>query len=410
MTDAFVPLPEDRHPLAAPPPTPGAPPAPPAKSRLSPLNRRRLANFRANRRGWWSFWLFLVVFVLSLGAEFIANDKPFLVKHDGAFYVPALKTYSETTFGGDFETEADYRDPYLQDLIKTSGGWMLWPPVRYSYDTINLNLPTPAPSPPTWMLTDEQCAKVAADRTPEGDAKKADAAAPRAKSCSEIEWNWLGTDDQGRDVFARLLYGFRISVLFGLVLTVLSSIIGVAAGAVQGYFGGWTDLLFQRFIEIWTAVPTLYLLIILSAVLAPNFWVLLGILLLFSWVALVGVVRAEFLRGRNFEYVRAARALGVSDAGIMVRHLLPNAMVATLTFMPFILSGSISTLTALDFLGFGLPPGSPSLGELLQQGKSNLQAPWLGMSGFFVIALMLSLLIFIGEAVRDAFDPRKTFR
>ncbi|RXF68742.1 ABC transporter permease [Hansschlegelia zhihuaiae] len=408
MSDAFAsPPPEGHAPAAAPPATPAVPGP---RGRLSPINRRRLSNFRANQRGWWSFWLFLAIFVVSLFAEFIANDKPFLVKYDGAFYVPALQTYSETTFGGDFETEADYRDPYLQDLIRKSGGYMVWPPVRYSYDTINLNLPTPAPSPPTWLLTDEQCAKAAADRTPGGDAARADAGAPRAKSCSDIEWNWLGTDDQGRDVFARLLYGFRLSVLFGLVLAILSSAIGVAAGAVQGYFGGWTDLLFQRFIEIWTSIPTLYLLIILSSVLAPNFWVLLGILLLFSWVALVGVVRAEFLRGRNFEYVRAARALGVSNGAIMFRHLLPNAMVATLTFMPFILSGSITTLTALDFLGFGLPPGSPSLGELLAQGKSNLQAPWLGVSGFLVIAVMLSLLIFVGEAVRDAFDPRKTFR
>lgn len=396
--------------IATPPPTPGAPPAPAPRRRLSPINRRRWANFRANKRGYWSFLLFTVLLVLSLFAEFIANDKPFLVKYDGAFYVPALNYYSETTFGGDFETEADYRDSYLQDLIKKSGGYMVWPPVRYSYDTINYNLPTPAPSPPTWLLDDAACAKAAAARTPAGDAARVDAAAPRAKTCGDIEWNWLGTDDQGRDVFARLLYGFRLSVLFGLALAILSSIVGVLAGAVQGYFGGWTDLLFQRFIEIWTSVPTLYLLIILSAVLAPSVWVLLGILLLFSWTALVGVVRAEFLRGRNFEYVRAARALGASNRAIMFRHLLPNAMVATLTFMPFILSGSITTLTALDFLGFGLPPGSPSLGELLAQGKSNLQAPWLGISGFLVIAVMLSLLIFVGEAVRDAFDPRKTFR
>lgn len=392
------------------PPTPGAPALPTTRGRLSPINRRRFANFRANGRGYWSLIIFMLIFVISLFAEFIANDKPFMVKYDGGFYFPAVKTYSETSFGGDFETEADYRDPYLQKLVKDSGGYMVWPPVRYSYGTINLNLPTPAPSAPTWMLADEQCARVSAGRTPDGDAAPVQGGnAPKAKTCQDLEWNWLGTDDQGRDVFARLLYGFRLSVLFGLALAILSSVIGVVAGAVQGYFGGWTDLLFQRFIEIWTSVPTLYLLIILSSVLAPNIWVLLGILLLFSWVALVGVVRAEFLRGRNFEYVRAARALGVSNAGIMFRHLLPNAMVATLTFMPFILSGSITTLTALDFLGFGLPPGSPSLGELLSQGKSNLQAPWLGISGFFVIALMLSLLIFIGEAVRDAFDPRKTF-
>ncbi len=409
MSDAFAVPPESPSPAASPPPTPGAPPAPAPRGRLSPINRRRLANFKANKRGYWSFVVFMIVFVVSLFAEFIANDKPFLVKYDGGLYFPALKTYSETTFGGDFATEADYRDPYLQDLIRKSGGYMVWPPVRYSFNTINLNLPTPAPSPPTWMLTDAQCAGAAAARTPAGEALPQTAAA-HAKSCADIEWNWIGTDDQGRDVFARLLYGFRLSVLFGLALAFLSSIIGVLAGAVQGYFGGWTDLLFQRFIEIWTSIPTLYLLIILSSVLAPNIWVLLGILLLFSWVSLVGVVRAEFLRGRNFEYVRAARALGVSNTAIMFRHLLPNAMVATLTFMPFILSGSITTLTALDFLGFGLPPGSPSLGELLAQGKSNLQAPWLGVSGFLVIALMLSLLIFVGEAVRDAFDPRKTFR
>ncbi|GBD49964.1 ABC transporter permease [Methylopila sp. Yamaguchi] len=403
MTDAAI---------VAPPPSPGAPPMPAvARGRLSPINRRRLANFKANRRGYWSLVLFLALFIVTLFAEFIANDKPFLVKHDGAFFVPALVTYAETAYGGEFETEADYRDPYLQKLIKDSGGYMIWPPIRYSYRTINLNLPTPAPSAPTWMLTDEQCSKASVGRTPEGDAAPTQGgSAPKARTCADLEWNWLGTDDQGRDVLARLIYGFRLSVLFGLALAVLSSIIGVLAGAVQGYFGGWIDLFFQRFIEIWTSVPTLYLLIILSSVLAPNVWVLLGILLLFSWTALVGVVRAEFLRGRNFEYVRAARALGVSNRAIMFRHLLPNAMVATLTFMPFILSGSITTLTALDFLGFGLPPGSPSLGELLAQGKSNLQAPWLGISGFVVIALMLSLLIFVGEAVRDAFDPRKTFR
>ena len=273
---------------------------------------------------------------------------------------------------GEFETEADYRDPFVQDLIKEKGGWTIWPPIRYSYRTINLELPEPAPSSPTWE-------------------------------------NLLGTDDQGRDVFARVIYGFRISVLFGLTLTIFSSIVGIGAGAVQGYFGGWVDLLFQRFIEIWTSIPTLYLIIIISAVIAPSFWILLGIMLAFSWVALVGVVRAEFLRGRNFEYITAARALGLSNAKIMFKHLLPNAMVATLTFMPFILNSSITTLTSLDFLGLGLPPGSPSLGELLAQGKDNLQAPWLGLTAFFVIAFMLSLLIFIGEAVRDAFDPRKTF-
>jgi microcin C transport system permease protein len=307
-----------------------------------------------------------------------------------------LFTYPETTFGGDFETAADYRDPYLQKKIADKNGWMIWPPIHYSYDTHNLDLPTPAPSPPTWMLSEKDCKAVVERKHLSG--------------CRDLEYNWLGTDDQGRDVVARLIYGFRISVLFGVILTIVSSVIGVAAGAVQGYFGGWTDLLFQRFIEIWTAIPSLYLLLIISSVLAPGFFVLLGILLLFSWVSLVGLVRAEFLRGRNFEYVQAARALGVSNAVIIFRHLLPNAMVATMTFLPFILSSSVMTLTALDFLGFGLPPGSPSLGELLAQGKANVQAPWLGLTGFFSIAIMLSLLIFTGEAARDAFDPRKTFR
>jgi microcin C transport system permease protein len=363
---------------------------------LSPLAKRRWQNFKAHRRGYWSFWIFSVLFVVSLFANFIANDKPFLVKFDGRFYFPVFVTYPETTFGGDFETAADYRDPYLQKLIAEKGGFMVWPPIRYSYDTHNLDLPTPAPSKPTWLLTEKECQPVVERKG--------------LKSCRDLEYNWLGTDDQGRDVAARLIYGFRISVLFGLTLTIVSSVIGVAAGAVQGYFGGWTDLLFQRFIEIWTSIPSLYLLLIISSVLVPGFFVLLGILLLFSWVSLVGLVRAEFLRGRNFEYIQAARALGVSNPVIMFRHLLPNAMIATMTFLPFILSSSVMTLTALDFLGFGLPPGSPSLGELLSQGKANIQAPWLGLTGFFTLAIMLSLLIFIGEAVRDAFDPRKTFR
>jgi microcin C transport system permease protein len=363
---------------------------------LSPLNQRRWQNFKTNRRGYWSLWIFLVLFVVTLFAEFIANDKPLYIRVAGTSYFPVIFTYPETTFGGDFETAADYRDPYLQKLIADKGGFMIWPPIRYSYSTHNLDLPTPAPSPPTWMLTEAQCKAVVERKG--------------LKGCSDLEYNWLGTDDQGRDVLARLIYGFRISVLFGLILTVFSSIVGVAAGAVQGYFGGWIDLLFQRFIEIWTSVPELYLLLIISSVLVPGFFVLLGILLLFSWVRLVGLVRAEFLRGRNFEYIQAARALGVSNTVIMFRHLLPNAMVATLTFLPFIMSSSVMTLTALDFLGFGLPPGSPSLGELLSQGKANVQAPWLGLTGFFTVALMLSLLIFIGEAVRDAFDPRKTFR
>jgi microcin C transport system permease protein len=362
---------------------------------ISPINWRRWQNFKANRRGYYSLWIFLVLFIVSLFAEFIANDKPFLIKYDGRFYFPAIVSYAETTFGGEFETAADYRDPFVQKKIAEKDGYMLWPPIRYSYDTHNLDLPTPAPSKPTWMLTEEQCEPVVKRKG--------------LNSCRDLEYNWLGTDDQGRDVAARLIYGFRISVLFGLILTAISSVIGVAAGAVQGYFGGWTDLLFQRFIEIWTSVPSLYLLLIISSVLVPGFFVLLGILLLFSWVSLVGLVRAEFLRGRNFEYIQAARALGVSNAVIMFRHLLPNAMVATLTFLPFILSSSVMTLTALDFLGFGLPPGSPSLGELLSQGKANVQAPWLGLAGFFSIAIMLSLLIFIGEAVRDAFDARKTF-
>jgi microcin C transport system permease protein len=369
---------------------------PPGWFTLSPLNKRRWQNFKTNRRGYWSLWLFLVLFFVTLFAEFIANDKPLFVSFAGKSYFPVIFTYPETTFGGDFETAADYRDPYLQKLIADKGGFMIWPPIRYSYSTHNLDLPTPAPSPPTWMLTEAQCKSVVERKG--------------LKSCSDLEYNWLGTDDQGRDVLARLIYGFRISVLFGLILTAFSSIVGVSAGAVQGYFGGWTDLLFQRFIEIWTSVPELYLLLIISSVLVPGFFVLLGILLLFSWVRLVGLVRAEFLRGRNFEYIQAARALGVSNAVIMFRHLLPNAMVATLTFLPFIMSSSVMTLTALDFLGFGLPPGSPSLGELLSQGKANVQAPWLGLTGFFTVALMLSLLIFVGEAVRDAFDPRKTFR
>jgi microcin C transport system permease protein len=354
---------------------------------LSPINKRRWQNFQRNRRGWWSFWIFLVLFIVSLFAEFIANDKPFLVSYENHWYYPVLVRYPETKFGGDFETEADYRDPYLAKLIAEKSGYMIFPPIHYNYSTHNLDLPTPAPSPPTWMLTEDQCRDVAAKKGVAG--------------CSALEKNWLGTDDQGRDVAARLIYGFRISVLFGLALTVISSAIGVAAGAVQGYFGGWTDLLFQRFIEIWTSIPSLYLLLIISSVLV--------ILLLFSWVSLVGLVRAEFLRARNLEYVLAARALGVSNIVLMFRHLLPNAMVATLTYLPFVLSSSVMTLTALDFLGFGLPPGSPSLGELLSQGKANVQAPWLGITGFFAVAILLSLLIFVGEAVRDAFDPRKTF-
>lgn len=398
--------PED-VPVPAAPPTPTYPetitplpgevqPPPRRLFALSPINRRRWQNFKANRRGYWSLWLFLVLFVLTLGADFIANDRPLVVSHEGELYFPIFSTYPEEVFVEDgFLPITDFRDPYVQESIEDEG-WILWPAIRYSYRTVNNEIPSPAPSPPSWMLEEEE----RCSRYPLGIEDP---------NCTLGNWNWLGTDDQARDVLARTIYGFRISVLFGLILTLVSSVIGVAAGAVQGYFGGWTDLIFQRFIEIWTSVPQLYLLLIIASVLTPSFWLLLGILLLFSWVALVGVVRAEFLRARNLEYVKAARALGVRNGTIMFRHLLPNAMVATLTFMPFILNGSITTLTALDFLGFGLPPGSPSLGELLAQGKANLQAPWLGITGFVVISLMLSLLIFIGEAVRDAFDPRKTF-
>ncbi|MCV6590024.1 MAG: ABC transporter permease [Marinobacterium sp.] len=337
---------------------------------LSPINRRRLETFRNNRRGYWSLWVFLALFGISLMAELVANDKPLLIGYQGELYSPMLNDYSELEFGGEFDTLADYKDPYIEELIIDGDGWMIWPLVRFSYDTINYELPTPAPSPPS----DE---------------------------------NWLGTDDQGRDLLARSIYGFRISVLFAIVLTLASSVIGVAAGAVQGYYGGRVDLYFQRFIEIWSGLPVMFLLIILASIVEPNFWWLLGIMLLFSWMSLVDVVRAEFLRGRNLEYVRAARALGLSDRLIMFRHILPNAMVATLTFMPFIFNGAIVTLTALDFLGFGLPPGSPSLGEMVAQGKDNLHAPWLGITAFIVLSVMLTLLIFIGEAVRDAFDPRR---
>jgi microcin C transport system permease protein len=368
--------------------------APRIRFELSPINIRRWYNFKANRRGYWSLWFFLVLFVVTLFAEFIANDKPLFIHYDGKNYVPVIFTYPDTEFGDDLGTAADYRDPHLQTFLDEHHAIEIWPLIKFSYKTINDNPPSAFPSKPTWMLNQKDCDFAAKN----GYAR-----------CGTLEYNWLGTDDQGRDVLARLIYGFRLSVLFGLVLTIVSSVIGVAAGAVQGYFGGWTDLLFQRFIEIWTSVPELYLLLIISSVLVPGFFVLLGILLLFSWVRLVGLVRAEFLRGRNFEYIQAARALGVSNRVIMFRHLLPNAMVATMTFLPFIMSSSVMTLTALDFLGFGLPPGSPSLGELLSQGKANVQAPWLGLTGFFTVALMLSLLIFIGEAVRDAFDPRKTY-
>ena len=365
------------------------------KGWLSPTNRRRWANFKANRRGYWSLWLFLFLFIASLLAEFIANDRPILASYKGEILYPVLIDYPEEKFGG-FLARTDYRDPFIQDEINANG-WIIWPPIRYSYTTANSYIPHSAPTAPFWMMDAEtRCsAYPLKDKDP---------------GCTLGNMNWLGTDDQARDVTARMIYGFRISVLFGLTLTIFSAVIGVAAGAVQGYFGGWTDLLMQRFIEIWSSMPVLYILLIIAAVLPPGFWILLGIMLLFSWVSFVGIVRAEFLRARNFEYVNAARALGVGNGTIMFRHLLPNAMVATLTFLPFILSGSITTLTSLDFLGFGLPPGSASLGELIAQGKRNLQAPWLGLTAFFTISIMLSLLIFIGEATRDAFDPRKTFR
>ena len=336
---------------------------------LSPINQRKLDNFNANRRGVWSLRFFLLLFTLTLFAEFIANDEPIVVAYQKGLYFPIFVEYPETKFGGEFETLADYRDPYVAELINADG-WMIWPPIRYSYDTINYELRSPAPSPP------------------------------------DTE-NLLGTDDQARDVAARVIYGFRISVLFALTLSIFSTIIGVVAGAVQGFYGGKIDLYGQRFMEIWSGLPVLYLLIILASFVEPSFWWLLGIMLLFSWLALVDVVRAEFLRSRNLEYVRAARALGLGNGRIMFRHILPNAMVATITFLPFILTGAVTTLTSLDFLGFGLPPGSASLGELASQGKTNLHAPWLGVTAFMVISIMLVLLVFIGEAIRDAFDPRK---
>ncbi|HKK57500.1 ABC transporter permease [Marinobacter sp.] len=336
---------------------------------LTPIQQRRLRNFRNNRRGFWSLWVFLALFGLSLCAELIANDKPLVVSYQDELYFPVVEKVSEETFGGFLPTEADYRDSFVSDAIEADG-WMIWPPIRFSYNTTNYDLDVPSPAPPSAV-------------------------------------NWIGTDDQGRDVAARVIYGFRISVLFGLILTILSCIVGVVVGAIQGFYGGKVDLIGQRFIEIWSGLPVLFLLIILSSIVQPNFWWLLGIMLLFSWMGLVDVVRAEFLRARNFEYVKAARALGLGNRKIMFRHILPNAMVATLTFLPFILTGAITGLTSLDFLGFGLPSGSPSLGELIAQGKANLHAPWLGISAFVSLSIMLTLLVFVGEAVRDAFDPRK---
>lgn len=361
---------------------------------LSPLNRRRLKVFQANKRGVWSLWIFLVLLVLTMASELVANDRPIVASYKGELLFPFAIDYPETKFGG-FFAETSYRDPFIADEI-TANGWMLWPPIRYSYRTVDEALSVPVPSAPSWLQTAEvRCGLFAGG--------------VNDPNCNIGNYHWLGTDDQGRDVLARLFYGFRISVLFGLILSVLSSIIGIAVGALQGFFGGWVDLFGQRFLEIYSSVPQLYLLLIISSVIAPSFWVLLGILLLFSWTALVGIVRAEFLRARNLEYVTAARALGLSNLTIMVRHLLPNATVATLTFAPFIVAGSVTTLTALDFIGFGLPAGSPSLGDLLSQGKEYLFAPWLAITSFIVIASILILLVFIGEAVRDAFDPRKTF-
>ena len=335
----------------------------------NPVWQRQWQAFRSNKRGYWALWIFVTLFVISLGAELIANEKPLLVSYDNEFYVPVFNTYPETTFGGFFESETNYRDPVVKELINDKG-WMLWPPVRYSYNTINYDLAVPAPAPPSAE-------------------------------------NWLGTDDQGRDVLAGLIYGFRISVLFGLVLTILSSIVGIIVGAIQGYYGGWLDLAGQRFLEIWSSMPTLYLIIIISSFVVPSFWTLLVILLLFSWMALVDLVRAEFLRCRNMDYVRAAHAMGVRTPVIMFRHMLPNAMVATITFLPFILNSAVVTLTSLDFIGFGMPPDAPSLGRLVGQGKANLHAPWLGISVFATLTLMLTLLVFIGVAIRDAFDTRK---
>ena len=337
--------------------------------KLSYVNQTRWARFRHNRRGFWSLWIFLLIFLFSLFAELIANDKPLLVRYQGHWYAPVIFNYSESEFGGPFATPADYQDPWLQQQI-AQHGWMIHAPIRFGARSINYSTTQPFPSPPS-------------------------------------KQNWLGTDANGGDVLARILYGTRISLLFGLMLTLCSCIIGVLAGALQGYYGGKIDLWGQRFIEVWSGMPTLFLIILLSSVVQPGFWWLLAITVLFGWMSLVGVVRAEFLRTRNFDYIRAAQALGVNDRSIMLRHMLPNAMVATLTFLPFILCSSISTLTSLDFLGFGLPLGSPSLGELLLQGKNNLQAPWLGIAAFLSVAVLLSLLIFIGEAVRDAFDPNK---
>jgi microcin C transport system permease protein len=372
-------------------PAVATPVKPPRKGLLSPTNIRRWQNFRANGRGYWSLWLFMLLFILSLFAEFIANDRPIIASYKGEILFPVLIDYPEEKFGG-FLAETDYRSSVITDEINANG-WMIWPPIRYSYRSVNSNIPHSAPTAPFWLMTkEERCAGY-----PQG---------LNDPDCTPGNLNWLGTDDQARDVMARVIFGARVSILFALMLTFVSALIGIAAGALQGYYGGWVDLLGQRLLEVWSGLPVLYLLIILSGFVEPNFWWLLGIMALFSWLALVDVVRAEFLRGRNLEYVKAARALGLSDRKVIVRHILPNAMNATLSYLPFILTGAISTLTALDFLGFGMPAGSASLGELIGQGKQNLQAPWLGLTAFFTLALILSLLVFIGEALRDAFDPR----
>ena len=336
---------------------------------LSPLGKRRLAHFRANRRGWWSLWLFVALLVLCLCGELVANDKPLAIHYKDHWYFPIVSSYVETDFGGELPFEPDYRSDYVRNLITGQGGWLLFAPIAFSYDTVNYDLKEPAPSPPSSS-------------------------------------NWLGTDDQARDVLARVIFGARISILFALILTAISAVIGITAGALQGFYGGLVDLLGQRVQEVWAGLPVLYLLIILSGFVAPSFWWLLGIMALFTWLALVDVVRAEFLRGRNLEYVKAARALGLTNGALMRRHILPNAMTSTLTYLPFILTGAIATLTALDFLGFGMPPGTASLGEMIGQAKRNLQAPWLALTAFFTLALILSLLVFIDEACRDAFDPR----
>jgi len=374
--------------------------------KLSPVNKRRLERFKSHRTGYRAFLAFMTLFGLTLFAEFIANDRPLIASYKGELLFPVLVDYPEEKFGG-FLAVTDYKAPHILEEIN-GNGWMIWPPIRYSYDTINRDFPgrlKPSadgkgtclgyPAPPSWATSLPLC-EAPADQLERYHAFG--------------NGNWLGLDDQGRDVLARVIYGFRISVLFGLLLTIFSSIVGVLAGAVQGYFGGRTDLVFQRILEIWNSIPELFVLLIISSMFVPGFWTLLGIMMLFSWTSLVGVVRAEFLRGRNLEYVRAAKALGLSDWQIIFKHVLPNATVATLTFLPLKLSGAITALTALDFLGLGMPIGSPSLGELLLQGKKHVEAPYLGITGFVAVSIILSLAMAMGEAVRDALDPRKTFR